>query len=262
MIKARLLSPAHYRTDQLAPWLLLSLLIHLAILFLLGVWSLVQQVKNSHIEELEIVLTPKQHSTPTAQDSRILSQHRQAGEKRALPPTPPDSSNTADPGKDLRQQAAQEAVQVLPSALPKNRRGQFLDSPDQRLAEQQAQQAMHQPNPLREKVINSATREYRYAAYMDTWRRRVESVGNRHYLRNASARGLAGRLILDVAVTAEGAVHAIEIQKSSGNAALDRTALDIVRMAAPFKPFPARIREDTDILHIVRTWNFSGSQMR
>jgi protein TonB len=34
-------------------------------------------------------------------------------------------------------------------------------------------------------------------------------------------------------------------------------------MAAPFAPFPADIRRDTDILHITRTWSFTkGDELR
>lgn len=254
------LNPQRYRTDQLTPWLLLSLLIHLAILFLLGVWGLAQQIKKDHLAELEIVLTPRQNARAPAPNTQTLSQHSQQGENR---PTPANASALArDSGKDAQQQLAQEAVQILPSALAKHRRGQFIDSAGENLATQRAQPRMQQFNPLRERVINSATREYRFAAYMDAWRRRVESVGNRHYLRNTNTRQLTGRLILDVAITADGEVHAIEIQKSSGNRRLDQTAHDIVRMASPFKPLPSNIRADTDILHIVRTWNFNGRQIQ
>ena len=253
------LNPTRYRNDQLTPWLLLSLCIHLVILFLLGVWGLTQQIKKDPLAELEIILTPPPSSRSPAHNTHILSQHTQQGENRLIPPKTP--APAANPGQDARQQLAQETIQILPSALPKHRRGQFTDGAHQGLTAQQPQALLRQYNPLREKVINSATREHRFAAYMDAWRRRVENVGSRH-LHNANTRQITGRLILDVAVTANGEVHAIDIQKSSGNRALDQTALDIVRMAAPFKPLPANIRSDTDILHIVRTWNFNGRQIQ
>ncbi|HEX3058892.1 MAG TPA: energy transducer TonB, partial [Usitatibacter sp.] len=37
----------------------------------------------------------------------------------------------------------------------------------------------------------------------------------------------------------------------------DDAARRIVRMAAPFEPFPPEIRADTDILYITRTYNFT-----
>ena len=38
---------------------------------------------------------------------------------------------------------------------------------------------------------------------------------------------------------------------------LDEAAQRIVRLAAPFAPFPDNISQDTDILSITRTWTFT-----
>jgi protein TonB len=46
---------------------------------------------------------------------------------------------------------------------------------------------------------------------------------------------------------------------SSGHKILDDAAVRIVRMAAPFSPFPEEIRKETDILDITRTWQFLRS---
>jgi protein TonB len=62
--------------------------------------------------------------------------------------------------------------------------------------------------------------------------------------------------LLDVALTADGNVHQITLLRSSGSAVLDEAAVRIVELAAPFAPFPAAIKEETEILHIVRTWRF------
>jgi protein TonB len=37
---------------------------------------------------------------------------------------------------------------------------------------------------------------------------------------------------------------------------LDDAAIRIVRMAAPFAPFPPELRKDVDRLEIIRTWKF------
>jgi protein TonB len=51
----------------------------------------------------------------------------------------------------------------------------------------------------------------------------------------------------------------VEINRPSGQRILDAAALRIVRLAAPFAPFPADIARDTDILSITRTWIFTRS---
>ena len=108
----------------------------------------------------------------------------------------------------------------------------------------------------RRKWISASTREHRFAAYMDAWRRKVERVGNLNYPEEAQRRGLAGDLLLDVAIRPDGAVEEITLRRSSGEHVLDDAAIRIVEIAAPFAAFPEDIAEDVDILHIERTWIF------
>jgi len=44
--------------------------------------------------------------------------------------------------------------------------------------------------------------------------------------------------------------------RSSGHQLLDDAAVRIVRLSAPFAPFPPEIRQQVDILDITRTWQF------
>ena len=59
-----------------------------------------------------------------------------------------------------------------------------------------------------------------------------------------------------VAVLPDGSLMEVEILKSSGHQVLDEAALRIVRLSAPFAPFPDELRETTDVLEIIRTWQF------
>ncbi len=115
----------------------------------------------------------------------------------------------------------------------------------------------------REKFISARTRAYAYARYMDAWKARVERIGNSHYPRAVRNAGLSGRLLIDVAINANGSIRNVRILRSSGSPVLDDAALRIVRRAAPFAPFPAAIRRRVDVLHIIRTWEFRrGSIVR
>ncbi|NIW87173.1 MAG: TonB family protein [Gammaproteobacteria bacterium] len=111
----------------------------------------------------------------------------------------------------------------------------------------------------RRKWINARTREYKYASYMEAWRTKVERIGNLNYPDEARRRKLWGALLLDVALNADGSINEITLRRSSGHRVLDDAAMRIVRLAAPFAPFPKSIREETDILHIERTWQFLNS---
>ncbi len=111
----------------------------------------------------------------------------------------------------------------------------------------------------RHKTISAATREYKYANYLDAWRRKVEKIGNLNYPDEARRRKLYGNLILRVSLKPDGTIEEIEVRRSSGHKLLDDAAIRIVRLAAPYAPFPEEIRKETDVLDIVRTWQFLNS---
>ena len=62
-----------------------------------------------------------------------------------------------------------------------------------------------------------------------------------------------------VALFPDGRVSEVKILSSSGHAILDDAAIRIVQLAAPFDAFPPSMREEVDILEIVRTWQFHQS---
>jgi protein TonB len=112
----------------------------------------------------------------------------------------------------------------------------------------------------RRKFISASTKEYKYASYMEAWRAKVERVGNLNYPEAARKQNLSGSLILDVALNADGSINQITVRRSSGQKILDDAAIRIVELASPFAPFPDQVREETDILHITRTWQFLNNR--
>jgi protein TonB len=114
----------------------------------------------------------------------------------------------------------------------------------------------YQERPKR-KFIGARVQEYRFAAYVDNFRQKIERIGTLNYPGEAKARRIYGSLQLTVAIKADGEIESVEINRSSGYRVLDQAALRIVRLAAPFDRFPDNIRSDTDILHITRTWTFT-----
>ena len=101
------------------------------------------------------------------------------------------------------------------------------------------------------------TREYRFARYVEDWRLKIERVGNLNYPEEARRNGIYGRLILSVEIGADGSLKAVRTDRSSGFTELDEAAKRIVRLAAPYAPFPEDLRRDFDSLRIVRTWTFT-----
>ena len=63
-----------------------------------------------------------------------------------------------------------------------------------------------------------------------------------------------------VALLPDGTIKEVRILKSSGTKLLDDSAVRIVRLAAPFAPFPDDLRREVDVLQIIRTWKFQNNQ--
>lgn len=95
-----------------------------------------------------------------------------------------------------------------------------------------------------------------YAPYLEAWRERIEVVGNRHYNALVPAYIDRGHLTLSVTLNADGSIHAIRILQRSRYPELDAAALKIIRLAAPFPPFPPAVRKLTSRLTFPYKWTF------
>jgi periplasmic protein TonB len=100
------------------------------------------------------------------------------------------------------------------------------------------------------------TRASREAAYRELWRQRVEHAGAANFPWSALAMGQPKSLTLQVTVRADGAVSQARVLRSSGLPMLDRAALDILRIAGPFPPFPDELRRETRELSFAYDWEF------
>lgn len=99
------------------------------------------------------------------------------------------------------------------------------------------------------------------AAYLLDWRKRLEAVGNEYYPQASVRYGLYGDLRMLVVIRQDGSLEDIQVLSSSGFAVLDEAAIKIVRMAAPYSPFPEELKATTDKLEIVRTWHFQENPL-
>ncbi len=108
----------------------------------------------------------------------------------------------------------------------------------------------------RQLVISADTRESSIALYLDSWKRRIEAVGDEYFPELGIVDGLTGSPTLEVSIYANGELAEVIIRKSSGSAILDQAALDILRRASPFDPFPNDVRADYDSLRFAYKWLF------
>lgn len=109
--------------------------------------------------------------------------------------------------------------------------------------------------PRIKRLTAASTQQEAGAFYKESWRRKVENVGNLNYPQRARQERLYGELRLMVAINRDGTLSNVEILNSSGYKVLDDAAVRIVKMASPFAPFDDTLKS-YDLVEIIRTWRF------
>ena len=280
--------------DRLTLTLALALLLHAVII--LGVTFVEEEAPTPRFDAMEVTLVYENSEAPEEATALAQASLRGGGEQTDEPlsgakpeqaqvgesPAPETTrqqgmttpaTDNASPGEELLSIEDNLQEQIAPRnevsverppeperhisarALLTNRRQ--IDALSAAIKRRETARA----NQPRRKFISANTREHSYAQYMERWRRRVETLGNSNYPSQAIQRNLSGTLILTTALNPDGTVNTITLRKSSGHRILDEAALRIVRMGAPYSPFPEEIRKETDILHITRTWKFINNRM-
>ncbi|TXI28447.1 MAG: energy transducer TonB [Nitrosomonas oligotropha] len=269
-----------------------SLLLHAIVFF--GVTFQFPQPKSDKIaSSLEVVLVNNKTQTKP-KESQLLAQDNLDGggnteeDRRAKTPFPVLPRNKPVIAENVAQQKVkqleQEAKKLMAAVsetpqieLPKEHKNELesksvaVDSTDLLLrsldiarlrAQIDQDHDSYQKRPKR-KFVGARTKEFRFARYVEDWRIKVERIGNLNYPEAARKEKLYGNLQLTVGIRADGSLESIEINRSSGEKILDEAAVNIVKLAGQngFAPFPPDISQDTDILHITRTWVFAASDM-
>lgn len=264
--------------------LVVALVLHAAIITQLHFdWLDVE--RQSAPSDLDVVLV-EWSSEQAPEQADFLAQANQQGggdnDERERPSSPPPSEpagaesdppeprpirrpeRTASPAEVLTQQespseiAPDDDAETQPDPLPDA--SQLLEQ-SRRIAQTTADPLDTErvmPRRPRRKFITANTREHLYASYMRAWVAKVERVGNMNYPERARQRDLEGSLVLSVDVLADGSIEHVRVMRSSGHDLLDEAAVRIVRLAAPYAALPPDIRQETDVLTITRTWQFSA----
>lgn len=265
--------------------LFVSICLHVVLILGVG-FTVFEQTSASNT--LEITLA-QYRSEEAPEDADFLAQENQLGsgtqEEKAAPSTPIQSRFNEDAIQEVSPML--EASEAQPEALeqiltteadardipleetieesPPETRDQPVDNLtdsefDDRLASLQAQldvrRQAYAKRPRRYTISSASTRKARDVLYLDNWRKKVEAVGNLNYPAQASAQGIYGNLRLLVSIFPDGSVADVRILSSSGHRILDESAIKIVHMAAPFEAFPPDMKQEIDVLDIIRTWQF------
>jgi protein TonB len=168
-------------------------------------------------------------------------------------------TTTARARHSVAQEEAQKAASELTGISPEvDRLSQELANLEAELS-QQTRLLAEQPRVRR--LTAASAKQSADAAYLLDWRRRLEAVGNQYYPEASVRYGIYGNVKLMVVIRADGNLEEVKVLSSSGYAVLDEAAIKVVRMAAPYSPFPTELRATTDKLEIIRTWQYLENQL-
>ena len=271
------LEAGYGKHNRLRNAVLLALALHAALL--LGLSFSPGDGKASYNPQIEVTLALQPASKAPDKAVRIAQADQQGDdEPEDVPEAPPPPQAVVrpkdargDPSRDVltTSAAARRAVEAeqleQQQAMPMTGSSPEVDELSRELASLEAQldqQAQSYANMPRVRRLTSVSaKQSADAAYLLDWRRRVEAVGNKYYPEASIRYGIYGSLRLLVVINHDGSLEDIRVLSSSGYAVLDEAAIKIVRMAAPYTPFPAELRATTDQLEIIRTWQFRENRL-
>jgi periplasmic protein TonB len=104
--------------------------------------------------------------------------------------------------------------------------------------------------------IAADTRESDVAVYLDSWRRKIERVGTMNFPEVARREKQSGTPVIEVTIGADGKLLQTIVRRSSGHAEIDEAAMRILKLAAPYDPFPSELSAKHDQIRIAYEWQF------
>jgi protein TonB len=113
--------------------------------------------------------------------------------------------------------------------------------------------------PQRDELwVTPDTRESLLAPYLVGWRTKIERLGTLNYPQAAWRAPATQNPIIEVVILADGRLDSADIRQSSGSAKLDQAALDILKLASPFDPFPKELADKYRLMRFTYQWQFEG----
>ena len=257
--------------DRLITMLVMAGLLHGLILLGLS-FSTPESSTSTGEKGMEVLLVseelPEEKDNATA---TYLSQRTQSGsgntqERRPArlpsraqpggPEVPPQAADPADQLLATNGRGAETVIQIQSPAETPRPPAAPASRPD---AQRSGDEELVLRGITRDELYVSAdTRASRLAPYLDAWRRRIERIGTLNYPSAAQRRGMTGNPVIEVTLLRDGKLGTAKIQRSSGHPEIDAAALDILRLASPFDPFPPDLARDYRSLRFAYEWQFEG----
>jgi protein TonB len=113
--------------------------------------------------------------------------------------------------------------------------------------------------PQRDELwVTPDTREALLAPYLVAWRTKIERLGTMNFPQAAWRAPGTRNPDVEVIILADGTLQSATIIHSSGSSKLDQAAVDILKLASPFDPFPKELADKYRLLRFTYGWEFNG----
>lgn len=117
--------------------------------------------------------------------------------------------------------------------------------------------------PRRDELwVTPDTREALVAPYLVAWRTKIERLGTLNFPQAAWRAPGTRNPDVEVVILADGTLESARVVRSSGSAKLDQAAVDILKLASPFDPFPKELSDRYRLLRFTYGWEFAGGEVR
>ena len=276
-------------SDRLGFTLFLALTIHTIVVLGVGFTQSTNPRSNA-LPSLEIIFA-NSHSPEEVKNPDFIAQANQAGGGKAdekARPSAPVSSNTPINQRGLSDQAREELrrnqlainqlyfISQLESPLKidqqvqnrkhgaETRKTSAIEQRQSKIARLQAeirQMSIDYAKRPKSITLTASTKKAVEASYLASWVQKIEQTGNLNYPQEARIKKLDGQLRMNVRLNAAGEILSAKVTRSSGNNVLDQAAKRILRLAEPFAPFPEELKQSTDQIVIIRTWEFKSNRL-
>jgi protein TonB len=104
--------------------------------------------------------------------------------------------------------------------------------------------------------VTPDTREALVVPYLVAWRNKIERMGTLNFPSAAWRAPGTRNADIEVVILADGTLESASIVNSSGSTRLDQAAVDILKLASPFDPFPREMAERYRLLRFTYGWEF------
>ena len=206
------------------------------------------------LDEKKRITSPLASQNPNTTDGDQTFASEESAPEVTPKPKPQVLTTKGKTQKKINKQIIEEEIQE-----PTIRNAEVSEKSEEirmLMAETSEQEQRYARRPRIHFVDSISAKSSVEARYINNWAKKLERIGNINFPNEAIRLSLSGTLILNATLDRSGRVVEMQIDVSSGSRVLDKAALRIVKLAAPYEPLPKDIRQKYDRLNITRSMVF------